>query len=97
MSQNDNIIIGSKWRGNGEEMKEEHKQIVRYKEEKDSLVAEFTDGSIVRYEKPRINVFEKYGTMVYFNNGKSTVLIINNIFSKHKFDYVELKEKTNEY
>ncbi len=69
------------------------KQIITYKIEKDTLVAEFTDGSIVEYEKPRLNVFERYGELVYFNQTGQTILIINNIFNKYKFDYIELEEK----
>ena len=70
-----------------------HKQIIRYKEERDYLEAEFTDGSIVKYEKPSINVFERYGTMVYFHQDNTTILIIDNVFRRDKFDTVELKEK----
>ena len=69
------------------------KQIITYKEEKDTLIAEFTDGSTVEYEKPKINVFERYGELVYFNQTGQTILIINNIFNKNKFDSIELKEK----
>ena len=69
------------------------KQIITYKEKKDSLIAEFTDGSIVEYEKPRINVFESYGLMAYFNQTGQTMLIIDNIFNRYKFDAIELKIK----
>ena len=69
------------------------KQIITYKESKDALIATFTDGSVVEYEKPRLNVFERYGELVYFNQTGETILIINNIFNKYKFDSIELKEK----
>lgn len=69
------------------------KQIITYKEEKDTLIAEFTDGSVVEYEKPAINPFERYGELVYFNQTGQTILIINNIFNKYKFDTIELKVK----
>lgn len=69
------------------------KQIILYKEEKDTLIATFTDGTVVEYEKPRLNVFERYGELVYFNQTGQTILIINNIFNKYKFDYIELKVK----
>ena len=72
------------------------KQIITYKETKDSLIAEFSDGSIVEYEKPRLNVFERYGELVYFNQIGQTILIINNIFNKYKFDSIELKVKEKE-
>lgn len=74
------------------------KQIVKYREEKDSLIAEFTDGNfieVVEYEKPKLNIFESYGQMVYFNQTGKTILIIDNIFRKDKFDTIELKEKEN--
>jgi hypothetical protein len=70
-----------------------HKQIITYEEKKDTLVAEFTDGSIVEYEKPPINIFESYGVMVYFNQTGQTILIIDNIFRHDKFDAIELEEK----
>ena len=72
------------------------KQISTYKETKDTLIAEFTDGTTVEYEKPRINVFERYGELVYFNQIGQTILIINNIFNKYKFDSIELNEKEGE-
>jgi hypothetical protein len=72
------------------------KQIITYKEEKDSLIAEFTDGTTVEYEKPEINTFESYGLMAYFNQTGQTMLIIDNIFRRDKFDAIELKERKYE-